>query len=173
MAVPVTAMLFWACRNDLDQLINMEEKPEIPVLITENFNLQYGDSSGVLFRVTGPYREIFIGENPRTVMPKGMVMEMNSNGQHHFLSADTGIFYDHSGLMEAIGNVVMVNDGGDTLKTTRLFWNENSHTIFTRELVWIISPNGRTTELLGMVSNPDSSTFLQGNQARMRVPVDE
>ncbi len=171
MVVLGTAILFYGCVNDLEKVMELAGDREQPVLVTHQVRLTYSDSTGPLFRLDAPLREIFLGEQPRSVMPNGMKLEMGSAKKTNYLVADTGIFYDKSGIMEAIGNVTMVRNTGDTLKTSRLFWNEQSKTIYTHELVWIISPNGRVTELLGMIAYPDSSTFLHGNQARMTLPV--
>lgn len=171
MVVFGTAIFFYGCVNDLEKVMDLTLDREQPILVTHQVRLTYTDSTGPLFRLEAPLREIFLGEQPRSVMAKGMKLEMGSAKKYNYLVADTGIFYDKSGLMEAIGHVTMVRYTGDTLKTSRLFWNEQSKMIFTRELVWIISPNGRVTELLGMVAYPDSSTFLHGNQARMTLPV--
>lgn len=173
MVVLGTAILFFGCVNDLEKVMDLTSDREQPILVTHKVRLTYADSTGPLFRLEAPLREIYLGEQPRSVMAQGMKLEMGGPKNRNYLVADTGIFYDKSGLMEAIGNVKMVRHTGDTLKTSRLFWNERSKMIFTRELVWIVSPNGRVTELLGMIAYPDSTTFLHGNQARMTLPVSD
>ena len=53
------------------------------------------------------------------------------------LTADYAIRFEKQGKMEAKGNVVLVNELGETLNTEHLFWNENTGKIYSYEFVKI------------------------------------
>jgi LPS export ABC transporter protein LptC len=54
----------------------------------------------------------------------------------------------------AYGNVIVISDGGTTLKTDSLFWNNSNRKIYTQAFVDIVSP---TEHIMGTGMESDQN----------------
>jgi LPS export ABC transporter protein LptC len=105
--------------------------------------LIYSDSAIVKARIYAPLMIRKAGEKPETEMPDGIkALFFDADGQaNSTLTANRAIQYPNEGIMEAHGNVVVVNEEGDTLYTEKLVWYEKEERISSDQYVRIVRPD--------------------------------
>ena len=87
------------------------------------------------------------------------------------VTADSLVFQDQKGVLDAYGNVVVVTEDGKRLESEHLTWEQADRTIRTRRFVRIQTP----TEVVqgdGLVADEDLETYQIGRFAA-EVEVDE
>jgi LPS export ABC transporter protein LptC len=153
-------LLAWACSNTDEKLQQFVAGKEMQQETGRDVTLIYSDSAVIKVRITAPLMVRTPGENPVTDMPEGIrALFFDGNGrQNSVLTANRAIQYPNKGLMEAHGNVVVVNEAGDTMYTEKLIWEEKAERIYTNQYVRIIRPD----EIIygdGMESNQNFTKY--------------
>lgn len=160
--------LFTSCENDIavvNAVTSADEKAK-PVETSINVEFLYSDSAKVRSRLKTPLVDHYLGKKPYYEMSKGMdVVFYNSLGKEETkLTANYGIGYDNGNnenkmnIMEAKGNVVVINEKGDKLNTEHLIWNSVTKKIYTNEFVKITTKD----EVIwgdGLEANEDFSEY--------------
>ena len=124
----------------------MSKKTGVPrtesdvIVHAKNIAMQYTERGLLKVKLRGPIQKEF--ENGDLLFPKGIFID-------HFdkeanlaakLRADTGFFFEESGLYEARGNVYLENlEKGSFLETKKLTWNPEIERIYTDQFVRIYS----------------------------------
>jgi LPS export ABC transporter protein LptC len=153
-------VLAWACSNSDEKLQQFVAGKEMQQETGRDVTLIYSDSAVIKVRITAPLLVRTSGENPVTDMPEGIrALFFDGNGrQNSILTANRAIQYPNKGLMEAHGNVVVVNEAGDTMYTEKLIWEEKAERIYTDQYVRINRPD----EIIygdGMESNQNFTKY--------------
>jgi LPS export ABC transporter protein LptC len=132
-------MILFSCENDIERIKVITSKTHTPAESAEEAILIYSDSSRVKVKLNAPKIDRYLGTNPYLELPNGVevifyneLMQIQSR-----LTADYAIRFEKQGKMEAKGNVVLVNELGETLNTEHLFWNEHTGKIYSYEFVKI------------------------------------
>lgn len=154
-----------ACENDIDvvnSVTSVNGKDE-PVESSKNVEFLYSDSARVRSKLTSPLVNHFMGKKPYYEMPKGMevVFYDQFKKEQTKLTANYGIGYDTDNkmnVMEAKGNVVVINEKGDKLNTEHLVWNSVTKKIYTNEFVKI-STKDEVIWGNGLESNEDFTIY--------------
>ena len=135
------AMLF-SCENkmsEIDKLTSSEINTDNNIT---NLDMIYTDSGIVKLRLKAPIAIIHDEKDePYKEFPDGLEVFFFKDRDtvvENYLKANYGINYEKKDLTEVRGDVVVVNDKGDTLKTEKLFWDSKKKLIFSEELVRII-----------------------------------
>lgn len=139
----------YSCENDIavvNTVTSADDKAK-PIETSKNVEFLYSDSARVRSRLKTPILDHYIGKKPYYEMSKGMdVVFFNSLGKEETkITANYGIGYDSGNgttdskmsIMEAKGNVIVVNEKGDKLNTEHLIWNSITKKIYTNEFVKI------------------------------------
>ena len=174
----LTINSFYSCENDVavvNAVTSADEKAK-PIESSINVEFLYSDSARVRSRLKTPLADHYLGKKPYYEMPKGMnVIFYNRLGKEETkLTANYGIGYDNGAnenkmnIMEAKGNVVVINEKGDRLNTEHLIWNSITKKIYTNEFVKITTKD----EVIwgdGLEANEDFSEYeikrVKGNIA--------
>jgi len=132
-----------ACGNSEEKLKKFAQPAEAVAERGKGVVLIYSDSAIITARVEAPVLLRFSGQKPKTEMPDGIKATFyNSAGlANSWLTANRAIQYPSEGLTEAHGNVIVVNELGDTLYTEKLTWAEKEDRIFTNNFVRIVRPD--------------------------------
>lgn len=132
-----------ACGNSEEHLQKFVAKEDMQKETGRDVTLIYSDSAVIKTRILAPLMIRVPGDNPYTEMPEGIrAFFYDTDGtQNSILTANRAIQYPKSGLMEAHGNVVVVNELGDTLYTEKLIWLEQEERIYSDEYVRIVRPD--------------------------------
>lgn len=110
-----------------------------------NAEVIYKDSGIIRMKLNTPLIENFtLIDSPYTLMRKGLeVLFWNHNQEKpNFLKADWAKLQDKNKMYEGRGNVIMINNEGDTLKTEQIYWDNKNRRIFTDKSVSITRLDG-------------------------------
>ncbi len=153
-----------SCENNIDKVNLITATDKTPLQTEENATYTYTDSAKVKFVLKAPLINTFGGKNPYQECPKGMNVDFYDDSGHvtSHINSDYAIRHENSKIMEADGNVVVVNKKNEKLNTEQLFWDQSRHTIYTSKYVQIRT----ATEILygdGLQSNEDFSHYILSN----------
>ena len=162
--IAIIALCLYSCENKLDTVNLITAKDQTPLGSEQNASIVYTDSAKIKFKLNAPEIERYGGPDPYQVAPKGVTVDfyndsMSING---YITANYAIRHEKTDIMEADNNVVMVNKKGDRLNTEQLFWNENTHRIYTNKYVEITT----SSEIIygdGLESNEDFTQYTITN----------
>lgn len=163
-------LFFSACENDIAVInsVTGADEPNIPIETSKNAEFLYSDSARVRSRLKTPQVDHYLGKKPYYEMPKGLnIIFYNAlQKEETTLTANYGIGYDNANnsapnrmnIMEAKGNVIVVNEKGEQLNTEHLIWNPATQKIYTDEFVKITTKD----EVIwgdGLEANEDFSEY--------------
>ncbi|MGB3948321.1 MAG: LPS export ABC transporter periplasmic protein LptC [Bacteroidia bacterium] len=140
-------LFFQACENDVAVVntITSATKKESPIELSKNVIFYYSDSARIRSCLKTPQVDHYLGKKPYYEMVKGLdvVFYDQNRKEQTKLTANYGIGYDNGenenkmSVMEAKGNVIVINEKGDKLNTEHLVWNSQTKKIYTNEFVKI------------------------------------
>ena len=130
---------FLACETDIKKVKFITTRDNLPVESAKDAEIIYSDSAVIKVKITAPQLDRYIEENPYIELPKGIEIlfydgDLEVASQ---LTADYAISYEKEGMMEAKGNVVLINEQGEKLNTEHLIWDEEKELIYSNEFVKI------------------------------------
>ncbi len=154
----------YSCENNIDKVNLITASDKTPLQSEENAEYAYTDSAKTRFILKAPVINTFGGKNPYQECPKGMSVDFydDSGRISSHINSDYAIRYENTKIMEADGNVVVINKKGEKLNTEQLFWDQSKHTIYTPKYVQIRT----STEILlgdGLQSNEDFTHYTITN----------
>lgn len=136
-------MLICSCN---DEVVNLGEmKTDFADQVFYNADISQKDSGKIILNLKSPLiKQYSLIDSPFMEFPKGLNLNFFSKKSENpgFLKADWAKTNDKKGIYEGKGNVVIINDKGDTLKTQHIFWNRLSGKVHTQDTVFIISSEG-------------------------------
>lgn len=149
-----------ACENDATNLQQFSNADERLQETGRDVTLIYSDSAVIKTRIWAPLMVRTPAEDPVTEMPEGIraIFFDEAGVQTSLLTANSAIQYPKRGVMEAHGDVVVLNEQGDTLFTEKLVWMEREERIFSDQYVRIVRPD----EIIygdGLESNQDFTRY--------------
>lgn len=141
-----TAMLFFACNDSYERVGEEAKKNKYPQGVAENYKLVYtetiepmtaeelADTKKVAV-LTGEISEDF--ENlsfPYRTFPKGVKVDFfDKEGKKSTITADYGIIYSGTNIIDLQGNVVIKMQDGKLLETPQLYYDQINQWVFTQE----------------------------------------
>ncbi len=138
-------MLF-ACRNEMRDITAFDSMLDtLPGLSAYDIEFTYSDSAKIQIRLTGPTMHSYDGEDPYLEFPDGFKVLfydslMNVQSQ---IRANYGINYQKRKLMEARGNVIVINyEADEQLNTEELIWDQRKEMIYSNKFVKITTGDG-------------------------------
>lgn len=140
------AMLFYlsACENEVKDVQRLARDERIPMEVQHDFVLRYSDSSYIRMELTAPLAESYPQlDLPQREFREGIFVRfLDAYGNETSrLRADYALQLIDKELWEARGNVIVINEKGEELKTEKLFWNSRREIIYGDEFVTITTPD--------------------------------
>ncbi|RIV44200.1 LPS export ABC transporter periplasmic protein LptC [Flagellimonas pelagia] len=167
------AILFMSCEDQYKRVGEEAVKPIFPQGVAQNFTLTYTETveamssqdsanSRVIAVLTSPISEDFdnLSFKFRT-FPKGLKVDFfDEKNQKSVISADYGIVYSQTDLIDLRGNVVIESYDGKKLETDQLYFDRKNNWIFTEAAFTYTNPDdGTVMDGEGMDFNKDFSFF--------------
>lgn len=175
--LPVYLFIFIAACSPQEDVDFSKRKNDVPSRTLINANVIFKDSSFLKINLRSPLIEEYaMTDSPYTKFPKGLEMDFyNKNiDSPGFLKANWAIMNEMKGWYEGRGDVLVINEKGDTLKTQKLFWNKNKRRIFTQDTVYIISKSGDSLQAnSGLEAKDDLSEYSLFNNRGMKLYEEE
>ncbi|MDG4945618.1 LPS export ABC transporter periplasmic protein LptC [Weeksellaceae bacterium KMM 9713] len=138
------ALLFVSCEEKDSKPLGQLNKNFADRTIVDAF-LTYKDSGVITMELKSPLIEEFtLIDSPYTIMRKGVNIKFWNSGKPNpnYLRADWAKIIDRKKFYEGKGNVEMINNDGDTLRTQHIFWDNLNRRIFTEDTVTIKRKDG-------------------------------
>lgn len=157
-------MLF-SCKKEVPPI--NKKKSEFPTRTLINANIINRDSGRISGNLRSPLIEEFTTvDSPYTIFRKGLNLDFYQKGSEKpgYFQADWAKLSDVTGMYEGRGNVIIVNEKGDSLKSEQLFWNKKNKTVYTSKEVYLISNQGDSlTAKNGLQATDDLETYTLFN----------
>lgn len=169
--VCTVAMFFLNCADTYKRVGEEAKKDIFPQGIAENFVLTYTetpekleseamDSTRVIAILTSPISEDFDNLSfPYRTFPKGLRLEyFDADNNKSTITANYGIIYTSTDLIDLRGDVVLETHDGKKLETPQLYWDRSNEWIFTEETFKYTNPeDGTIMDGAGMDFNREFS----------------
>ena len=166
-------ILLFSCKRETP-VNSKNKKVDFPSRTLINANIINRDSGRISMNIRSPLIEEYsLVASPYTVFRKGVNLDFYQPGQVKpgYFQADWAKLSDATGIYEGKGNVIIVNEKGDSLKSEQLFWDKNKKTVYTSKEVYLISSKGDSlTAKNGLESTDDLENYtLFNNKGYMYV----
>ena len=162
-----------SCDDSYQRVGEEAVKPVFPQGVAKNFTLTYTESikelnsqdssrSKVIAVLYSPVTEDYDNQNFKfRTFPEGLKVDFfDDNNQKSIITADYGIVYSQTNLIDLRGNVVIETHDGKKLETPQLFFDRKNNWIFTEETFTYTNPeDGTVMDGEGMDFNRDFSFF--------------
>ncbi len=145
IAAALGAAMFVSCRNDIEQVNALAKDREIPPTVIDTFFMVRSDSGKVVMHLRAARVVMEPDPKNRSLVTRkasgGVEMIMYQAGTDSVkahLTSYRATEHPSSKLFEALGNVVVVNDKQDTIRTERLLWDQRKHIFYTDQFARIV-----------------------------------
>ncbi|GGE87363.1 LPS export ABC transporter protein LptC [Chishuiella changwenlii] len=165
-------ILLFSCGRETPP--NNKKKVDFPTRTLINANIINNDSGRISWNLRSPLIEEFTTvKSPYTLFKKGLNVDFYEKGKEKpgYFIADWAKLDDGTGIYEGRGNVIVVNEKGDSLKSDQLFWNKKRKTVYTSKEVYLINSKGDSLKATnGLQASDDLEHYtLFNNQGYMYV----
>jgi len=161
------------CKDNYERVGEEAVRPVIPSGVAQNLVLTYTETekemstedlsdSKIIAILTGPVYENYDNQQFKYhTFPKGLKVDFfDDKNQKSVITADYGIVYSQTNLIDLQGNVVIDSHDGKKLETPQLFYDRANSWIFTEEVFTYTNPeDGTVMDGEGMDFNRDFSFF--------------
>lgn len=169
VTVIAVTMLF-SCEGNLERVRALGAPGENPQAVGKNLNLKYTDSGRVVATLKSPRMLDFTNLTfPYREFPDGLEVEFfDEERNKSTITANYGIIYDATGLIDLQGDVVLISSDSTRLEATQLYWDQKIGWIFTDKPNTIRSPSG---SISNSEQGFDSDVKLTNFRSRSNVGV--
>lgn len=175
--VVLATVLLFTLQSCDETVVDSQTETKDSIISTRLFNTKFNikDSGYDKVIVRSPLVEMYeLLDTPFTVFPKGLELNFYKKGADSpgYMRASYASVIEKKKWYEARGNVIVVNEDGDSLKTQKLFWNQKTKRIFTPDTTLIIRKDGTfLTSLNGLDATDDFKEFTFFNNKDGRIFV--
>ncbi len=160
------ATLFFSCENDIKEIQDFLAEKNLPIGVSKDVYLIHTDSGRVKTKLISPLLKDFGNrtEHPYQEFPEGIeLITFDKLGDSVSLIANYSRTYSKTQISEVKGNVVVTNyKEKSKLYTEQLFWDQNTHYIYTEKPFKLITKSD-TLKGVGFESNEDLSKVTMKN----------
>ncbi|MDE6145801.1 MAG: LPS export ABC transporter periplasmic protein LptC [Muribaculaceae bacterium] len=132
-----------------------------PTMVTDSVNSFVSDSGITRYHIEAPLWQIFENaDEPHWLFPEGLHLEKFDNAMmaDATIQADTARYFTRLKLWRLDGNVRMRNLQGDKFMTHQMFWDQNSHKVYSDSFIHI-ERTGSILEGYGFISNEQITAY--------------
>lgn len=188
LKITITAIavicFFASCDDNLKEIQKMEIASNEPIGEVEEMLLKHTDSGKLKLTVKGKKMLDFKNDNfPYQEFPEGIKVEVydysNDKTEVTVITANSGIMYEETKLVDLKGDVLITTSDGTTFKGDQLYWDQAAKWIFTNEKFETLILDGENKENIGKITgtvldaredlkksltrNPDDNFVTQNN----------
>ncbi|WP_072877499.1 LPS export ABC transporter periplasmic protein LptC [Salegentibacter echinorum] len=167
-------MLF-SCQGKLSELRALDIEGDAPQAIAKGVNLKYTDSGRMVANLKSPKMKDFTNKDfPYREFPDGLEVEFfDENNEKSTVTADYGIVYEDTKLIDLQGNVVIFTADSLRLEASQLYWDQTLNWVFTDRPNKIKFPNGALNEGKGFDANQNFGNFRSRTNIGVQVIEDK
>ena len=171
----IATSLLTGCKEDSTSVVSHATDPEqVPTMTTTDVETVISDSGHTRYHIVAKVWNMFEeSEHPHWTFPQGVTCEeLDDNYQMvSSIKCDSAYFDKMKSLWTLVGNVRMTNVNGDLVLTDKLFWDQQTHKLYSDAFIHI-EKQGRIIEGYGYESNERLTTY-QLRQVEAIFPIDE
>jgi len=153
LKITITALAvicLFACNDNLSEVRKMSISSNEPLGDVKNLALKHTDSGRLKVILTSKKMLDFSNDRyPYTVFPDGLQVDLFNDPQDStrltVITADYGVMYSKTKLVDLRGNVKIVSDDGTTFTGEQLYWDQKAAWLFTDKNSKAVLPNGSVT----------------------------
>jgi LPS export ABC transporter protein LptC len=129
---------FFACENDL-KVIQDLQRSRLSVDEVKTVTSYQSQGGRVKAKLTAPLMLRYYDSVPRVEFPNSLHVDFYNDSLQieSYLDAKKAWYYEQQGKITLSDSVVVIRIDGDTLKTDELFWDQNTHKLYTKKDVEI------------------------------------
>ena len=167
-------MLF-SCEGNLRGVQQMEMPEDAPQAIGAGINLKYTDSGKVVATLKSEKMRDFSNKIfPYREFPDGLMVEFyDEERKKNTVTANYGIIYNNTGLIDLQGNVVVITSDSTELTADQLYWDQNNNWVFTDHPNTIKFRNGARNRGQGFDSNQEFTNFRSRSNVGVQILEEE
>lgn len=136
--------LFFSCTNDIAEVRDFLADKNLPIGVSKNIYTVYKDSGRINSIIKSPLFLDFSNRNnhPYSEFPEGIqIMRYGHANDSTKITGNYAIRYTRTKIAEIRGNVVITNYKKHfILRTSQLFWDQNTHYFVTEKKFSLITP---------------------------------
>jgi LPS export ABC transporter protein LptC len=133
-------IIFSSCENKIAPTKTDLKSGEIPDQESWNSTVSFSDSGSVKAILKAGHISVY-NARAYTLVDSGAIVDFYKNGEKSStLTGKRGKVLDATKDIEIYDSVVVVNNEGSILKTSKLFWNNRNQRVNTDAFVKIITP---------------------------------
>ncbi len=171
-------MVLISCENDIEKINALTNQMEVPNQSGKDIEVAYTDSGKLKYKFFTPEMHKYSkAEEPFTEFPQGIQFYIYDKSEklESTISAKYAIYYQEKKLWEARNNVVGKNlTKNEELFTDQMYWDENSHKIYSHDFTKIVNDDGTFYGEDGFESNQDFTDWkLIGSKGTVNVKNEE
>ncbi len=135
MVTVLAVTFFYSCDNGRKEAIQQSEPTGEPLAIAYNIRMVYTDSLKVKAILTAPVHYDYTNLSLNySEFPEGLkVIFVDEFDRENTITADRGILYNATSIIDLQGNVALNASDGSQLNTTQLYWDAEAEWIFTEK----------------------------------------
>lgn len=166
LAAMLLAALLFSCGNDIKEVQDFLAEKNLPIGVAQDVYLIHTDSGRVTTKLITPLMNDFGNreEHPYQEFPEGIeVTNYDKFGDSVTLIGKYAKTYSKTLISEVKGDVVVINHKDKSkLYTDQLFWDQNTHYIYT-EKPFRLYTKLDTIKGVGFESNEDLTKVITNN----------
>ncbi len=170
----ISLTLLLGCTSTATSERNPVDGNITPTMITTNVNSFVSDSGVTRYHLTAPTWLMFDeADEPYWHFPEGLTVERYTDkmATESIVTADTARYMSRKKLWKLTGDVRMRNANGDKFLTRELYWDQNSHKVYSDSFIHI-ERGTRILEGYGFVSNEQITSYTIRRPSGI-IPTDE
>ena len=159
--VALSIALFSCSENDIQQVNKITKADTSPSQSAKNLKVDYTENGKLVYTMSSPEMKKYDIPEQKTAFPKGFNVVFFDSLQHKkgTARANYAISHDVTGILELVGNVIIVNNQAKTkIETEKMFWDRRAKTIYGDRAVRIITP-AKVVKAGGFKANEDLSKY--------------
>jgi LPS export ABC transporter protein LptC len=128
-----------SCKNDINEVRALDKKHDLNVETGTMINAYMSTGGKVKAHLTAPYMIRSTSDSNMTEFPKTLTVFLydDSVRVNTHIFAKYGRYIQRKSLIYLRDSVVIYNTAKDTLRTSELFWDQNSQRMYTTKEVWV------------------------------------
>ena len=134
----------FSCESNFKEVQKINFSEFVPSGEADDFNLKYTDSGRIQSILMSPKMlDYATVEFPFTEFPKGIKVTLfDKNGKKTFVSSDYAVTYKNTNIIDLQGTVLIVNETGQSLETTQLYFDQKNEWFYTEKKFKFTDPKG-------------------------------
>jgi LPS export ABC transporter protein LptC len=164
---------FFSCKDNYKQIQQLSQIKKMPSGEAYNFKLIYTDSGRVKAILESDLNKDFSNQSfPYQEFPKGLKVEFfDKQKNKSTVTADYGIIYRATNLVNLMGNVVLKSHDGKELHAQQMYWDQKNEWLFT-EKSYIFTDSLKNLSGIGLDFNKEFTIVHARNNSGSAI-IDE